>query len=215
MLAQDPSPILRRCQTLPVDKWASQSLLCAGMVSPTVCVTLALLASTHAAVLEVGKQRIGRKTHERQYASTSSVQRQRHAKQFVYVYDMPAKFTTDIARLSPEWHSEQYDYDQVRHCARTEQFPISAPVSMQARDVARSSRQPSEDRKQHLQHKRTRKASQRTDAATRHWWHGLVGHCDMHSTSICMTPIWSCRCCMSTSKAALRGQRILNRRSSS
>ena len=137
MLAQDPSPILRRCQTLPVDKWASQSLLCAGMVSPTVCVTLALLACTHAAVLEVGKQRIGRKTHERQYASTSSIQRQRHAKQFVYVYDMPAKFTTDIAKLSPEWHSEQYDYDQVRHCARTEQFPISAPISMQARDVAR------------------------------------------------------------------------------
>ena len=89
-------------------------MLTAGMRSPQVSVILALLACTHAAVVEVGKQRIGRKTHERPYASTSSIQRQRHTKQFVYVYDMPRKFTTDVAELSPEWHSKQYDYDQVR-----------------------------------------------------------------------------------------------------
>ena len=106
------------------------------MRSPPVSVILALLACTHAAVLEVGKQRVGRKTHERSYASTSSIQRQRHTTQLVYVYDMPAKFTTDIAKLSPEWHSKQYDYDQVRHLVPTERFPVSTAVSMPAIDAA-------------------------------------------------------------------------------
>ena len=100
------------------------ALLSVGMRSAPVGVFLALLACTHAAVLDVGKQRMSRKTHERPYASTSSLQRQKYTKQFLYVYDMPRKFTADIADLSPEWHSNQYDYDQVRHCC-THQVPSS------------------------------------------------------------------------------------------
>ena len=138
MLTQDPLPVLQSRQTFPDNNSVSQALLSAGMRGQLLSLILALLACTHAAVLEVGKQRIGRKTHERPYASTSSIQRQRHTRQFVYVYEMPAKFTTDIAKLSPEWHSKQYDYDQVRHCARTEQFSVSVPpVSMPTRHVAR------------------------------------------------------------------------------
>ena len=34
-------------------------------------------------------------------------------KSFVYVYDMPSKFNTDILDLPTIWHPEQYDIDQV------------------------------------------------------------------------------------------------------
>ncbi len=34
-------------------------------------------------------------------------------KSFVYVYDMPSKFTSDILDLPTIWHPEQYDIDQV------------------------------------------------------------------------------------------------------
>ena len=61
----------------------------------------------------MGKQRIARRTHEHPHASGGGLRRQMPTKEIVYVYDMPAKFTTDITQLSPEWHSDQYDYDQV------------------------------------------------------------------------------------------------------
>ena len=32
---------------------------------------------------------------------------------FVYVYDLPAKFNTDLTDLPTIWHPEQYDIDQV------------------------------------------------------------------------------------------------------
>jgi hypothetical protein len=35
-------------------------------------------------------------------------------KQFLYVYDVPPEFTTDIQALPVQWHPEQYDYDQAR-----------------------------------------------------------------------------------------------------
>ena len=34
-------------------------------------------------------------------------------KSFVYVYDMPSRFNTDILDLPTIWHPEQYDIDQV------------------------------------------------------------------------------------------------------
>ena len=34
-------------------------------------------------------------------------------KSFVYVYDMPTKFNSDILDLPTIWHPEQYDIDQV------------------------------------------------------------------------------------------------------
>lgn len=43
--------------------------------------------------------------------------RSRPTKEFIYVYDMPAKFTSDVKELSLDWHPEQYDYDQV--CIQT------------------------------------------------------------------------------------------------
>ena len=61
----------------------------------------------------MGKQRIARKTQEHPHASGGGLRRHKPNTEFVYVYDMPAKFTTHITQLSPEWHSEQYDYDQV------------------------------------------------------------------------------------------------------
>ena len=73
-----------------------------------------LLAWTHAAEESVGKQRISKKTLEHPHASGGGIRRQRPTKEYIYVYDMPAKFTADIRKLSPEWHSDQYDYDQVR-----------------------------------------------------------------------------------------------------
>ena len=36
-------------------------------------------------------------------------------KNFVYVYDMPSKFNTEILDLPTIWHPEQYDIDQVSH----------------------------------------------------------------------------------------------------
>ena len=32
---------------------------------------------------------------------------------FVYVYDLPTKFNTDLVDLPTVWHPEQYDIDQV------------------------------------------------------------------------------------------------------
>ena len=43
-------------------------------------------------------------------------------KSFVYVYDMPSKFNTDILDLPTIWHPEQYDIDQVPDCECT---PVS------------------------------------------------------------------------------------------
>lgn len=74
---------------------------------------LSALAWSHAAESSVGKQRIAKKTHEHPHAAGGGLRRQRATKKFVYVYDMPTKFTADIAQLQPEWHSDQYDYDQV------------------------------------------------------------------------------------------------------
>ena len=56
-------------------------------------------------------------------------------KDFIYVYDMPAKFTADVRQLSPEWHSEQYDYDQV--CMVVLQFrtPIMSTESSTQHDM--------------------------------------------------------------------------------
>ena len=34
--------------------------------------------------------------------------------EFVYVYDMPARFNKDIVGLATIWHPEQYDIDQVQ-----------------------------------------------------------------------------------------------------
>ena len=34
-------------------------------------------------------------------------------KSFVYVYDMPSQFNSDILELPTVWHPEQYDIDQV------------------------------------------------------------------------------------------------------
>ena len=34
-------------------------------------------------------------------------------KNFVYVYDMPSKFNSEILDLPTIWHPEQYDIDQV------------------------------------------------------------------------------------------------------
>ena len=39
-------------------------------------------------------------------------------KSFVYVYDMPSKFNTDILELPTIWHPEQYDIDQVPNLRR-------------------------------------------------------------------------------------------------
>jgi hypothetical protein len=72
-----------------------------------------LLACGHATDVSVGKQRIARKPQEHPHASGGGMRRHKPNKEFVYVYDMPAKFTTHITQLSPEWHSDQYDYDQV------------------------------------------------------------------------------------------------------
>lgn len=36
-------------------------------------------------------------------------------KSFVYVYDMPSQFNSDILDLPTIWHPEQYDIDQVSH----------------------------------------------------------------------------------------------------
>ncbi len=60
----------------------------------------------------ISKQRITAKGREHIHGSVSG-RRPRPTKEFVYVYDMPAKFTSDIQKLSVEWHPEQYDYDQV------------------------------------------------------------------------------------------------------
>ena len=74
-----------------------------------------LLALSHAAEIEnVGKQRLFKKSHEHAHAGGGGMRRQRPSKEYIYIYDMPAKFTADIQQLSPEWHSDQYDYDQVR-----------------------------------------------------------------------------------------------------
>ncbi|CAL8466705.1 g6241 [Coccomyxa elongata] len=62
----------------------------------------------------ISKQRITAKGREHIHGSVSG-RRPRPTKEFVYVYDMPAKFTSDIKKLSMEWHPEQYDYDQVLH----------------------------------------------------------------------------------------------------
>ena len=75
--------------------------------------TLSLLAWAHAMDMSVGKERIAKKAHNHPHASGGGNRRQRPTKDFIYVYDMPAKFTADITQLSPEWHSDQYDYDQV------------------------------------------------------------------------------------------------------
>ena len=46
------------------------------------------------------------------------------------MYNMPAKFTTDIQQLAPEWHSDQYDYDQVRHAVmRAPQHRVQSKVT--------------------------------------------------------------------------------------
>ena len=74
---------------------------------------LSLLAYGHAADVSLGKRHIARKTHEHPHASGGGLRWQMPTKEIVYVYDMPARFTTDITQLSPEWHSDQYDYDQV------------------------------------------------------------------------------------------------------
>lgn len=63
----------------------------------------------------ISKQRITAKTRERVHGSPSG-RRARPTKAFVYVYDMPAKFTSDVKALNVEWHPEQYDYDQVSPC---------------------------------------------------------------------------------------------------
>lgn len=40
-------------------------------------------------------------------------------KSFVYVYEMPSKFTSDILDLPTIWHPEQYDIDQVQYPYRS------------------------------------------------------------------------------------------------
>lgn len=62
----------------------------------------------------ISKQRITAKGREYIHGSVSG-RRPRPTKEFLYVYDMPSKFTSDIKKLSVEWHPEQYDYDQVRY----------------------------------------------------------------------------------------------------
>ncbi len=90
-----------------------------------------LLAWSHAADIEnVGKQRISKKIHEHAHANGGGFRRQRPTKEYIYVYNMPAKFTTDIQQLAPEWHSDQYDYDQVRHAVmRAPQHRVQSKVT--------------------------------------------------------------------------------------
>lgn len=60
----------------------------------------------------ISKQRFSAKAREHAHGGPLA-RRPRPSKEFVYVYDMPAKFTSDIKALDVEWHPEQYDYDQV------------------------------------------------------------------------------------------------------
>lgn len=85
---------------------ADMRALCMGL-------TLSILVWAHAIDVSVGKQRIAKKAHDHQHVSGGGNRRPRPTKEFIYVYDMPSKFTADIAQLSPEWHPDQYDYDQV------------------------------------------------------------------------------------------------------
>lgn len=73
---------------------------------------LGIHASTADIWKPVGKHRVAR-----EYAHASGGGRRTihsTAKEMIYVYDMPAKYTEDILALPAEWHPEQYDYDQVQ-----------------------------------------------------------------------------------------------------
>lgn len=83
-----------------------------------------LLAGSHASEIEnVGKQRLSKKFHEHAHVSGGGIKRQRPTKEYMYVYDMPAKYTADIRKLSPEWHPDQYDFDQVCRAVMRAQHP--------------------------------------------------------------------------------------------
>jgi hypothetical protein len=48
-------------------------------------------------------------------------------KQFLYVYDVPPEFTTDVQALPVQWHPEQYDYDQARLVRSAPRQPSRRP----------------------------------------------------------------------------------------
>lgn len=91
---------------------ASQAALCMAVLLCGLC-NLPVHGDSLAPSAIIGKQRITARGREHIHGGVSG-RRPRPTTEFVYVYDMPAKFTSDISKLSVEWHPEQYDYDQVR-----------------------------------------------------------------------------------------------------
>ena len=68
---------------------------------------LGIHASTADTLRPIGKHRVAHASGGGRRTIHST------AKEMIYVYDMPAKYTEDILALPAEWHPEQYDYDQV------------------------------------------------------------------------------------------------------
>ncbi len=61
------------------------------------------LSSSQGTAIDWGRRAVCREVHE--HISVP--------KSFVYVYDMPSQFNSDILDLPTIWHPEQYDIDQV------------------------------------------------------------------------------------------------------
>ena len=86
--------------------------LLAALCSILGCGSNASLTDAGISHSAVGKQRLAR--HGHMHASGGGGRLPEH-KGLVYVYDMPGRFTDELLQRSMEWHSEQYDYDQVMH----------------------------------------------------------------------------------------------------
>lgn len=67
------------------------------------------------ATTKVTRGRLTARTHDL-LRGMGNARRMRGAvvpKRFLYVYEMPPEFTTDLEALPVQWHPEQYDFDQV------------------------------------------------------------------------------------------------------